>query len=117
VASTHHLGPFDDRSIVENMVVLQGLNGAAALTTLLLVAVVAERETTYRKIEEACTVLTEVVAGLAPPRSFGRTPTPPERGQSVSRSITQRNSLGCMSTDLGPRCVRKVTAQPKEMRG
>ncbi|MFJ8083186.1 MASE1 domain-containing protein [Streptomyces sp. NPDC096205] len=79
VASVHDLGPFADRSIVENMVVLQGLNGAAALSTLLLVAVVAERETTYRKIEEACTVLTEVVAGLAPPRSFGRAPTPHER--------------------------------------
>jgi integral membrane sensor domain MASE1 len=72
VASTQRRGPFADRSIVENMVVLQALNGAAALTSLLLVAVVAERENTFRKIEEACAVLTEVVAGLAPPGPLGR---------------------------------------------
>ncbi|MFE1441784.1 MASE1 domain-containing protein [Streptomyces sp. NPDC058739] len=79
VATTNRRGPFADRSLVENMVVLQGLNGAAALTTLLLVAVVAERENTYRKIEEACAVLTEVVAGLSPPGSLGRRLLPGER--------------------------------------
>ncbi|MET9736351.1 MASE1 domain-containing protein [Streptomyces sp. NPDC006458] len=79
VASTHRRGPFADRSLIENMVVLQGLNGAAALTTLLLVAVVAERENTYRKIEQACAVLTEVVAGLSPPGTLGQPLLPGER--------------------------------------
>ncbi|MFJ5775282.1 MASE1 domain-containing protein [Streptomyces sp. NPDC093094] len=73
VAATHRQGPFADRSLVENMVVLQALNGAAALTALLMVAVVSERENTYRKIEEVCAVLTEVVAGLAPSDGSGRT--------------------------------------------
>jgi integral membrane sensor domain MASE1 len=79
VASTHRRGPFADRSIVENMVILQALNGAAALTTLLLVAVVAERENTYRKIEEACAVLTEVVAGLPSPGPLSPRPLRDER--------------------------------------
>ncbi|CAL9635703.1 MASE1 domain-containing protein [Streptomyces sp. enrichment culture] len=79
VASTHRRGPFADRSIIENMVVLQALNGAAALTTLLLVAVVAERENTYRKIEEACVVLTEVVAGLPSPGPLSPRPLRDER--------------------------------------
>ncbi|MFI8997824.1 MASE1 domain-containing protein [Streptomyces sp. NPDC053542] len=68
VAAAQHRGPFADESIVETMVILQALNGAASLTTLLLAAVVAERENTYQKIEQACTVLTEVVSSLAPSR-------------------------------------------------
>jgi integral membrane sensor domain MASE1 len=65
-AATGHAGPFALQSIVEIMVTLQALNGAAALTTLLLAAVVTERRSTYRKIEQACQALTELVARLAP---------------------------------------------------
>ncbi|KUO19249.1 MASE1 domain-containing protein [Streptomyces dysideae] len=79
VAATDRRGPFAGHGIVENMVTLQALNGAAALSTLLLAAIVAERDNTYQKIEEACTVLTEVVTSLSPPRTLGRRPLPGER--------------------------------------
>ncbi|KUL35506.1 hypothetical protein ADL12_20040 [Streptomyces regalis] len=71
VAATGHHGPFKDHGILGIMVTLQALNGAAALTTLLLAAVVAQRENTYQKIEQACAALSEVVAHLSPtqPRS------------------------------------------------
>ncbi|GAA2142636.1 MASE1 domain-containing protein [Kitasatospora kazusensis] len=65
-AATDHAGPFAHHSLLATMVTLQALNGSAALTTLLLAAVVAERESTYRKIEHACLDLAEVVARLAP---------------------------------------------------
>ncbi|MEY9965625.1 integral membrane sensor domain MASE1 [Streptacidiphilus sp. MAP12-16] len=78
VAATNHTGPFAHHSIFAIMVTLQALNGAAALTTLLLAAVVAERESTYRKIEQACIGLSEVVARLAPGETTHR--WPPEEG-------------------------------------
>jgi integral membrane sensor domain MASE1 len=59
-------GPFEDQGTVGIMVTLQALNGTAALTTLLLAAVVTERRNTYLKIEQACQALTELVARLAP---------------------------------------------------
>ena len=71
VAAGEHRGPFADHGIFATMVILQALNGSAALTTLLLAAVVAERENTYRKIEEACADLSEVVSRLA------QSPPPP----------------------------------------
>ncbi|WP_370148935.1 MASE1 domain-containing protein [Streptacidiphilus sp. EB129] len=66
VAATDRTGPFAHENIFEIMVTLQALNGAAALTTLLLAAVVTEQQSTYRKIEQACEALAEVVARLAP---------------------------------------------------
>ena len=65
-AAIDRSGPFEHQSTVGVMVTLQALNGTAALTTLLLAAVVTERRSTYRRIEEACQALTEVVARLAP---------------------------------------------------
>ncbi|KJK55420.1 membrane protein, partial [Saccharothrix sp. ST-888] len=66
------------RSLLATMVTLQALNGSAALTTLLLAAVVAERKNTYRKIEQACMGLAEVVARLAPGDAGHRWPPPHE---------------------------------------
>ncbi|MGK4581979.1 MASE1 domain-containing protein [Kitasatospora sp. HPMI-4] len=66
VAATDNVGPFASHRLLGTMVILQALNGSAALTTLLLAAVVAERRSTYRKIEQACIGLAEVVARLAP---------------------------------------------------
>ncbi|MDH6123622.1 MASE1 domain-containing protein [Kitasatospora sp. GP82] len=80
VAATDHAGPFAHRGLFAIMVTLQALNGSAALTTLLLAAVVAERKSTYRKIEEACTDLAEVVARLAPGESTHRWPPPDDEG-------------------------------------
>ena len=66
VAARDQVGPFEDHELLGTMVTLQALNGSAALTALLLSAVVAERESTYLRIEQACIGLAEVVARLAP---------------------------------------------------
>ncbi|WP_152617572.1 MASE1 domain-containing protein [Phaeacidiphilus oryzae] len=66
LGATGHRGPFAHQGVLGTMVVLQALNGAAALTGLLLGAVVAEREATFRRIEQACVDLAEVVERLAP---------------------------------------------------
>lgn len=65
-AATDHVGPFTGRSLLELMVNLQALNGAAALTGLLLAALVTEQNNVRLKIEEACEELAEVVAQLSP---------------------------------------------------
>ncbi|MBD0693417.1 hypothetical protein BG452_13065 [Streptomyces sp. CBMA123] len=65
-AATHHSGPFAGHGLVADMVILQALNGCAALTGLLLSAIVAEQRNTYRRIEQACVELAEVVHRLAP---------------------------------------------------
>ncbi|MGW2678751.1 MASE1 domain-containing protein [Streptomyces sp. NPDC001436] len=65
-AATDHAGPFAGRSLLELMVNLQALNGAAALTGLLLAALVTEQNNVRLKIQEACEELAEVVAHLSP---------------------------------------------------
>lgn len=65
-AATAGAGPFAARTLMEGMVVLQALNGCAALTSLLLAAVVTEQIGIRRRIEQACTTLAEVVDQLAP---------------------------------------------------
>ncbi len=74
LAATDHAGPFSHHGLFATMVTLQALNGSAALSTLLLAAVVAERRSTYRKIEQACIGLAEVVARLAPGEATPRWP-------------------------------------------
>jgi integral membrane sensor domain MASE1 len=75
IAARDQVGPFEAHELFATMVTLQALNGSAALTALLLSAVVAERESTYLKIEQACIGLAEVVARLAP--GTGTPGTPP----------------------------------------
>lgn len=65
-AATSGVGPFAGRSLLELMVVLQGLNGCAALTGLLLAAIVTEQIGIRRRVEQACAALAEVVDQLAP---------------------------------------------------
>lgn len=65
-AATEGTGPFTDRSMLEIMVVLQALNGCAALTGLLLASIVTEQIAVRRRIEDACAALAEVVEQLAP---------------------------------------------------
>jgi integral membrane sensor domain MASE1 len=83
IAATDFAGPFARQDILGIMVTLQALNGSAALTTLLLAAVVTERKTTYRKIEQACQVLTEVVDRLAP--GISTQAWPPERDNGADK--------------------------------
>ncbi|MEV7723534.1 MASE1 domain-containing protein [Streptomyces sp. NPDC087917] len=72
-AATDHAGPFAQHTLFEVMVTLQALNGAAALTGLLLAALVTEQNNIRRGIAEVCADLAEVVAHLAP----GAHPAPP----------------------------------------
>jgi integral membrane sensor domain MASE1 len=65
-AATDHVGPFADHSLFEVMFNLQALNGSAALTGLLLAAIVTEQKSIRQKIEQAVSDLTEVVGHLAP---------------------------------------------------
>ncbi|MCP3753994.1 MASE1 domain-containing protein [Streptomyces sp. TBY4] len=67
-AATDRAGPFAGRTLLEVMVNLQALNGASALTALLLAALVTEQDNVRLKIEEVCEDLAEVVARLAPPK-------------------------------------------------
>ncbi|MFD5465664.1 MASE1 domain-containing protein [Kitasatospora sp. NPDC127059] len=79
-AATNHAGPFAGHGLVADMVMLQALNGCAALTGLLLSAIVAEQRTTYRRIEQACVELAEVVHRLAPGKIDPNRWLPPEDG-------------------------------------
>ncbi|WP_018537727.1 MASE1 domain-containing protein [Streptomyces sp. MspMP-M5] len=76
-AATGRYGPFTGHSLLESMVNLQALNASAALTALLLSAIVTEQNTIRRKIEQVCQELAEVVDRLAPGESRRR--WPPER--------------------------------------
>lgn len=75
-AATAHRGPFAHHGVLQTMVILQALNGAAALTGLLLSAIIAEQQSMYRRIELACRGLAEVVARLAPGEAASNWPPP-----------------------------------------
>ncbi|MBB4925135.1 integral membrane sensor domain MASE1 [Kitasatospora kifunensis] len=80
-AATAHRGPFAQRDVLQTMVILQALNGASALTGLLLSAIIAEQQSMYRRIELACLGLTEVVARLAPGEGGPGWPHPEDDGR------------------------------------
>ncbi|MFD8413649.1 MASE1 domain-containing protein [Streptomyces sp. NPDC059650] len=67
-AATDQSGPFADHTLFEIMVNLQALNGSAALTVLLLSALVAEQNNIRLRIEQVCEELAEVVERLTPRR-------------------------------------------------
>ncbi|MFD0259274.1 hypothetical protein ACFVH7_13490, partial [Kitasatospora indigofera] len=73
-AAVDDVGPFAGHSTLAVMFTLQALNGAAALTALLLSALIAEQRNTYSRIEQACVALAEVVARLAPGEDAHRRP-------------------------------------------
>lgn len=73
-AATGRTGPFAGQSLLEAMVNLQALNASAALTALLLSAVVTEQNSIRHKVEQACRELAEVVDRLAPGESRRRWP-------------------------------------------
>ncbi|SDM03933.1 Integral membrane sensor domain MASE1 [Streptomyces wuyuanensis] len=77
-AATEGLGPFGGHGMLAVMSVLQALNGSAALTGLLLSAVVSEQITVRRKIELACSELAEVVDRLVPGSGAARRWPPPQ---------------------------------------
>ncbi|MEV7090678.1 MASE1 domain-containing protein [Streptomyces sp. NPDC093085] len=74
-AATDHVGAFAHHNLTETMITIQALNGSAALTALLLAAIVTEQRNIRRQVEQACRELEEVVGRLAPdpPGRGGRT--------------------------------------------
>ncbi len=77
-AATEQLGPFRGHGTLGVMSVLQALNGSAALTGLLLSAIVSEQITVRRKIELACSELAELVDRLVPGGDANRRTPPPQ---------------------------------------
>jgi integral membrane sensor domain MASE1 len=57
-------GLFAGHDLLTSMVILQAFNGSAALTALLLAAIITERNRAHREVERACAQLADVVAQL-----------------------------------------------------
>lgn len=66
LAAGRMAGPFAHHGLLTNMITLQAFNGTTALTSLLLAAVVTERNRTYREIKRLCTQLSEKVTRQEP---------------------------------------------------
>ncbi|MEU3061636.1 MASE1 domain-containing protein [Streptomyces subrutilus] len=73
-AAIRQTGPFAHHTLIEGMANLQALNGSAALTSLLLSALVTEQNTIRSRIEQACLDLAEVVDQLSSGRATPRWP-------------------------------------------
>ncbi|MFF7236435.1 MASE1 domain-containing protein [Streptomyces collinus] len=65
MAATGNKGPFARHDLVTNMITLQAFNASAALTALLLSAVISERNQTQREIAQACGRLADMVSRIA----------------------------------------------------
>ncbi|MFJ6698016.1 MASE1 domain-containing protein [Streptomyces sp. NPDC091272] len=98
-ANTQH-GAFVGLSPNEIMVKLQAFNGAAALTALLLSAMVADQRATRRSVQSACRELAEVLEHLA----AGESPPDLPAGQAPSPSASPRGAIrGEPPTDGDPK--------------
>ncbi|WP_308288944.1 MASE1 domain-containing protein [Streptomyces humicola] len=84
-AATDHSGPFAGHTLLAVMVMLQALNGAAALTAILLAAITNERINTHRELLQACEGLAEVVDRLAPGRTTHELPRQGDERQGDER--------------------------------
>lgn len=93
-------GPFADHDLFINMVTLQAFNGSAALTALLLAAVIAERNQAHRNIKQVCDRLTDVVDRIEGGQSQDQKPsTPPEETAQEIRRLLRRSPPSTSSTD------------------
>jgi serine phosphatase RsbU (regulator of sigma subunit)/anti-sigma regulatory factor (Ser/Thr protein kinase) len=61
-AATHGLGQFADRGLASGMLALQGFNASVALTSFFLAALVTERASAARALEQAAAILQGRVA-------------------------------------------------------
>ncbi|MGP3769212.1 MASE1 domain-containing protein [Streptomyces sp. SDT5-1] len=88
-AGHERLGSFLDLTNIEVMVKLQAFNGAAALTALLLSALVTEQRSTRHSVQKACNELAELLEHLAAgetqqePTGSGLTAEPQDRRPGV----------------------------------
>ncbi|MCC5475493.1 MASE1 domain-containing protein [Streptomyces barringtoniae] len=65
IAGAQRSGPFAGHDLLTKMITLQAFNGSAALTALLLAAVISERAQTQREIARACAQLAGMAAKIA----------------------------------------------------
>ncbi|WP_369170560.1 MASE1 domain-containing protein [Streptomyces sp. R28] len=68
------VGPFAGQDLLAKMVILQAFNGTVALTSLLLSAVIAERNQTTRELRDACDRLAEALSQLVPDQALDQRP-------------------------------------------
>lgn len=92
-------GPFAEHDLFINMVTLQAFNGSAALTALLLAAIIAERNHAHRNIKQVCERLTDVMGRIE--RGQGLEQSSPPQGESVQeiRRLLGRSSRSTTRTD------------------
>ncbi|MER6568120.1 MASE1 domain-containing protein [Streptomyces sp. NPDC001093] len=65
IAGTERSGPFAGQDLLTRMITLQAFNGSAALTALLLAAVISERTQAQQEIARACAQLAAMAARIA----------------------------------------------------
>jgi integral membrane sensor domain MASE1 len=86
LAAARRLGPFAHQDLFVNMVTLQAFNGVAALTALLLSAVIIERNRTHEEIRRVFAQLSEMVAQMEPrPGTYQWPPPDDKEGQDRDR--------------------------------
>ncbi|MET7330820.1 MASE1 domain-containing protein [Nonomuraea sp. NPDC005650] len=81
VSAAHHSGPFAQHNLFLNMVALQAFNGSAALTALLLAAIIVERNKAHQNIKNVCARLNEVADRLARDKKLDLRLPPPRAGE------------------------------------
>lgn len=81
VSAAQHSGPFAQHDLLLNMIALQAFNGSAALTALLLAAIISERNKAHQNIKDVCTRLNEVAHRLARDKKLVIRLPPPRAGE------------------------------------
>ncbi|MFF4228874.1 MASE1 domain-containing protein [Streptomyces sp. NPDC001820] len=85
LAAARQIGPFAHQDLFANMVTLQAFNGAAALTALLVSAVIIERNRTQEEIRRVVVQLSEMVAQMEPrPATYRWPPPEDDEGRGAS---------------------------------
>ncbi|MGJ5751774.1 integral membrane sensor domain MASE1 [Streptomyces puniciscabiei] len=91
IAGAERTGPFAGHDLLTKMITLQAFNGSAALTALLLSAVVSERNRTQREIARACTQLAGMAARIA---AGDHRPALPDTGKEDEKAETRQEGHG-----------------------
>lgn len=86
LAAARQSGPFAHHDLFANMVTLQAFNGVAALTALMLSAVIIERNRTHDEIRRVFAQFSEMVAQMEPrPASYQWPPPDEDEGPGRDR--------------------------------
>ncbi|MFI8237309.1 MASE1 domain-containing protein [Streptomyces sp. NPDC085866] len=105
IAAGRQTGPFSGHDLLADMITLQAFNGSAALTALLLAAVISERNTDQREITRACRQLAAMAARIA---TGDHRPTLPD-GEGTSPADTEADTEAGTEADA----EKAVTSSPR----